>query len=202
MPVVQNEWFGGNDVVKIAREMIGMEIFSQMSEGVVSGIITETEAYAGVEDRASHAWNNRRTPRTEIMYREGGTLYIYLCYGIHSLLNIVTNQTDIPHAVLIRGLIPKSGQDMMLKHLKWKRFKSSDLYGPGNVAKALGMHHSDSGMILNKMSEQTGKKVWIEQADSAKLTDHIIVGTRIGVNYAGKDALLPYRFMLDQNKIK
>lgn len=194
--MIPNSWFCGGDVVEIARAMIGMEIFTETPEGIVSGIISETEAYAGAEDRASHAWNGRRTARTETMFQEGGTVYIYLCYGIHSLLNIVTNKRDIPHAVLIRAMKPVSGAELMLRRLQRDVFKPSDLYGPGNVAKALGMHFSDSGIKLGRSLPASPKKIWIEKAKTPIAPEEIAAGKRIGVDYAGFDALLPYRFTL------
>src|SRR5260221_14728938 len=88
-----------NDVVKISRELLGKVLITNFQNKITAGVITETEAYEGITDRASHAYNNRRTPRTEIMFRKGGTAYVYLCYGIHSLFNVVTNKENIPHAV-------------------------------------------------------------------------------------------------------
>ena len=185
--------FSGTDVVQIARDMLGMELFSQTSEGITSGFIVETEAYAGITDKASHAWNGRRTARTEIMYAQGGTIYVYLCYGIHSLFNVVTNKIDIPDAVLVRAIKPVTGIELMLKRLKKDRLKATILYGPGNVTKALGIHFSQSGMILGK-SDSNGNKIWLEQGLSPIYPTETAVGKRIGVDYAGEDALRPYRF--------
>jgi DNA-3-methyladenine glycosylase len=187
--------FSGTDVAQIARDMLGMEIFSKTSEGITSGIITETEAYAGITDKASHAWNGRRTARTEIMYAQGGTIYVYLCYGVHSLFNVVTNKIDIPDAVLLRAIYPVSGMELMLKRLKKEHFKNNMLYGPGNVTKAMGIHFSQSGMILGQ-PDAAGNKIWIEKRASPMSESNIAIGTRIGVDYAGEDALRPYRFTL------
>lgn len=196
MSVIPLSWFRNEDVVSIAREMIGMELFSITSEGTASGIITETEAYAGVTDKASHAWNGRRTARTEIMYRNGGTVYVYLCYGIHSLLNIVTNRENTPHAVLIRAIEPTAGQELMAYRLNRTHWKPGILYGPGNVAKAMGIHYTDSGMVLNAPSSGHAKKIWIEAGITPLPSGRIVADKRIGVDYAKEDALLPYRFTL------
>ena len=186
--------FSGTDVVQIARDMLGMELFSQTDEGVASALIVETEAYAGITDKASHAWNGRRTARTEIMYAQGGTIYVYLCYGVHSLFNIVTNKTDVPDAVLVRAVKPVKGIELMLKRLKKENLKNDLLYGPGNVTKAMGIHFSQSGMTLGKPAPDEINKIWIEQGTSPICDAQIATGKRIGVDYAAEDALRPYRF--------
>ncbi|MDD4847330.1 MAG: DNA-3-methyladenine glycosylase [Bacteroidales bacterium] len=192
MKPVSNTFFCRADVVAIAREMIGMEIFTNINQQKVGGIITETEAYSGETDHASHAFGGRRTPRTEIMYHQGGTLYVYLCYGIHSLLNIVTNNMGIPHAVLIRGIEPVCGELLMLQRLKKEKRTNKTFYGPGNVAKALGIHYSQSGMLLEKNNSDFS--VWIEPRKNQIDDDDIVAAPRIGVDYAGEDAMLPWRF--------
>ena len=103
---LKREFYLREDVVQIAKELLGKVLFTNIGGKITAGIITETEAYAGITDRASHAYNNRRTARTEVMYAVGGTSYVYLCYGIHHLFNVVTNKKDIPHAVLIRAIKP------------------------------------------------------------------------------------------------
>ena len=185
--------FSGTDVVQIAHDMLGMELFSQTAEGITSGLIVETEAYAGITDRASHAWNGRRTARTEIMYAQGGTVYVYLCYGVHSLFNVVTNTINVPDAVLVRALKPVRGIELMLKRLEKENIKNDVLYGPGNVTKAMGIHFSQSGMFLGK-SDNAGRKIWIERGMSPISESAMTTGKRIGVDYAGEDALRPYRF--------
>jgi DNA-3-methyladenine glycosylase len=188
--------FSGTDVVQIACDMLGMELFSQTGEGITSGLIVETEAYAGITDKASHAWNGRRTARTEIMYAQGGTIYVYLCYGVHSLFNIVTNKIAVPDAVLVRAIKPVTGIELMLKRLKRENPKNNILYGPGNVTKAMGIHFSQSGMTLGKPTPDGVHKIWIEQGTSPIGNAEIATGKRIGVDYAGEDALRPYRFTL------
>ena len=128
------------DVVLIAKELLGKYLFTNFDGIFTGGIITETEAYNGVIDRASHAFGERRTARTEIMYSEGGTAYVYLCYGIHSLFNVVTNKKNNPHAVLIRAIHPTHGIEHMLRRRKMPRFKKNLSDGPGKVSEALGIH--------------------------------------------------------------
>lgn len=173
------------DVVTIARELIGKVVFSSIDGVLTGGIITETEAYRGPEDKASHAYNNRRTARTEVMFCEGGIAYVYMCYGIHFLLNVVTNSKDIPHAVLIRALHPIEG----IKQMEERRKTPKNLCkGPGSVCQALGINRSHNGLSLQK------PPLWIE--DHGHTIDTIEVGPRIGIDYAGEDARLPYRFFL------
>jgi DNA-3-methyladenine glycosylase len=161
---------------------------------MTAGIITETEAYNGIIDKASHAYGNRRTNRTEIMYRSGGCAYVYLCYGVHSLFNVVTNKEDLPHAVLIRAIQPLHGIEIM--ELRRGKLRSTKAFtgGPGTVSQALGIHYSASGLSLME------SKIWIEDQQIKIQKSNIIAGPRIGVDYAGEDALLPYRFRVE-NKI-
>lgn len=177
------------NVVDIAKELLGKIVYTRLNnEGITGGIIVETEAYAGIIDKASHAYGNRRTKRTETMYCEGGVVYIYLCYGIHSLLNVVTNKKDIPHAVLIRGIKPIEGIDIMMKRCNKNDPNKLNGIGPGNVTKLLGVHYSLSGESL------MGSKIWLEDQGVKIASSKIVVDKRIGVDYAKEDAELPYRF--------
>lgn len=184
-----------SDVVTIARELIGMKLCTCFDGNLTSGIITETEAYAGVTDKGSHAYNGRRTQRTEIMFREGGLAYIYLCYGMYSLFNVVTNAKDIPHAVLIRAIKPIDGIETMLQRTGKKKVDKNFLNGPGKLTKALGLHFSQTGTSLY------GHEIWIETTDFRYPEKELNVTPRIGIDYAGEDALLPYRFVLN-DKVK
>jgi DNA-3-methyladenine glycosylase len=190
-------FYVSSDVVTIARELLGKYLFSKVDGIITGGIITETEAYAGVEDKASHAWNGRRTERTEVMYAEGGTAYIYLCYGVHSLFNVVTNRKDIPHAILVRGIRPVEGIETILKRLGKVNYAEGLTSGPGKVTKALGIHFSQSGTDLTVKPMDPGTKgIWIEDRKFEHSEYRLEVTPRIGVDYAGKDAMLPYRFVL------
>lgn len=188
------DFYQRSNVVKIARELLGKIVFSFVDGKTTAGIITETEAYNGEIDRASHAFGGRRTARTEIMYKAGGTAYVYLCYGIHSLFNVVTNKENIPHAVLIRAIYPVVNfKEMQKRCTNTKSPKEKICIGPGTVSQALGIHYSHSGKSL------LGKEIWIEETGIKIPANKIISGPRIGVDYAGKDALLPYRFRVLDN---
>ena len=177
--------------VEVARQLLGKELCTNINGKLTSGIITETEAYMGVDDKASHAWNNRRTQRTEIMYCQGGVAYIYLCYGIHSLFNVVTNIQDVPHAVLVRSISPKRGIELIKKRRPVNKPLKQIASGPGMVSQALGIDCSMTGTSL------LGNKIWIENSDLQILSKQITTTARIGVDYAGPDAMLPYLFIIN-----
>jgi DNA-3-methyladenine glycosylase len=182
------------DVVKIAKELLGKILVTQFDGITTSGRIVETEAYAGAVDRASHAYGGRRTSRTEVMFADGGKAYIYLCYGIHHLFNVVTNKKEVPHAVLIRALEPLHGIDAMLSRTGKKKPDFTLTKGPGNVSKALGIstHHTGSDLGSNEI---------FIMDDGFRLANKDILSTaRIGVDYAGQDAKLLYRFIVKGNK--
>lgn len=178
------------NVVKIAKELIGKIIVTQFNGIRTSGRIVETEAYAGEIDRASHAWGGRKTNRTKIMYEHGGHAYVYLIYGIHHLFNVVTNSKDIPHAILVRAIEPMEGIETMLVRTGKKKLDHTLTRGPGNVSKALGIFTKHTGLSL------LGKEIYIAEDDFVVSKKDIIPTPRIGVDYAGKDAALLYRFIL------
>ena len=179
-----------SDVCCIAKDLIGKLLVTTFDNMVTAGRIVETEAYKGAEDRASHAWNGRRTNRTEIMYAPGGLAYVYLCYGINHLFNVVTNAEDKPHAVLIRGVEPLSGIDGMLLRTGKPKPDHTLTKGPGNVSKALGIYTKHTGISLQS------NELFIADDGFKIKTSQIIATPRIGVDYAGPDALLLYRFIL------
>ena len=189
------------DVVSLARELLGKRLYSRIDGKQTSGIITETEAYAGVTDRASHAYGGRRTHRTESMYSKGGIAYVYLCYGMHSLFNVVTNTEGIPHAVLIRAIQPSDGIEKMEQRRGREMIGNGFSNGPGKVAKALGILYSHSGIDLTRIPSDPGKPaIWIEDDGEPILPEEIHITTRIGIAYAGDDAKLPYRFLLKKRR--
>ena len=191
-----NAYFLQDDVVKIARDLLGKVLCTNINDQFTSGVIIETEAYAGVNDRASHAYGGRRTARNEVMYHEGGKAYVYLCYGIHHLFNVVTNLEGIPHAVLIRGIAPLDGIPIILQRRKARYLHDELTTGPGKVSSALGIHTSLNGMAL------TGNTLWIEDRGLKFEDNEVSIGPRIGVHYAGEDALLPYRFWVIRDVVK
>lgn len=183
-----------NDVVQIARELLGKILVSRFDGVLTAGRIVETEAYNGVIDRASHAFGGRRTKRTEVMYANGGIAYVYFTYGMHHLFNVVTNKADVPNAVLIRALEPLIGIEEMLLRTGKQKADYTLTKGPGNAAKALGITTKHTGYSL------LGNQLFIVD-DGYKVNEENIIATpRIGVAYAKEDALLPYRFYIKDNK--
>lgn len=181
------------DVIQIARELIGKIVVTNIGHQLTSGRIVETEAYVGLVDRASHSFNGRRTARNEHMYAGPGTAYIYICYGLHQMLNAVTNKKDIPDAVLIRAIEPINGIDIMLARTGKPKPDHTLTRGPGNVGKALGVNKGMSGTPL------TGERIYICDDGFAVPPDDLGNSRRIGVEGAGKDAALPYRFYFRNN---
>lgn len=196
--ILPRSFYTRPEVVDIARELLGKVLYTSINGQVSAGIITETEAYAGITDKASHAYNNRRTSRTETMYLNGGTAYVYLCYGIHSLFNIVTSVTDHPHAVLIRGIEPLHGIEVMKLRSGKMKLSPQDGIGPGKVARLLGIAVMHSG--LDMCIAGTGDRIWVQDEAIQVQETEIIAGPRVGVDYAGEDALLPYRFRWIEKK--
>jgi DNA-3-methyladenine glycosylase len=193
MKKLEKDFYQRKDVVKIAKELLGKILVTNWEGIITSGRIVETEAYAGMIDKASHASGGRRTARNKIMYGQGGYAYVYLCYGIHHLFNVVTNSEDIPHAILIRALDPLEGIEEMLLRTDKKKLDSTLTKGPGNVSKALGIFTKHSGMSL------LGDKIFIGHDGETYSKKEIASSPRIGVDYAGADALLPYRFYIKGN---
>ena len=183
-----------DNVLAIAEELMGKILVTQWSGFITSGRIVECEAYNGIIDKASHAFGGRRTSRNEIMYGHAGAAYIYLCYGIHHLFNVVTNKKDIPHAILIRAIKPVKGIDVMMKRRKKKQFDDTLTKGPGSLSVALGIHTSQSGHSLQS------KEMFIADDGFRYSAKEIFTSPRIGVDYAGKHALWPYRFYIKGNQ--
>ena len=190
MKKLGKDFYREENVVRIARELLGKVLMTNVDGMVTGGIITEAEAYNGVVDKACHAYGGRRTPRTEVMYSPGGMSYVYLCYGMYSLFNVITGRQDVPHAVLIRAIQPMHGVEVMAKRRKLAPGAENLAGGPGTLSIALGIHYKKhNGLSL------LGRDLWIEEHTSVK-PSMIQSGPRIGVESAGKDALLPYRFVL------
>ena len=180
-----NREFYRRSALIVARELIGKKLICHNEEGKTSGIIIETEAYMGVDDAASHSYQNRRTKRTEAMFSDGGRAYIYLIYGMYLCFNVSTNLKDVPEAVLIRALEPTDGIELM----KQRRNKHSlkDLCsGPGKLTQAMGISMRHYNIDL------CGDELYIETTD---LKPKIESTKRINIDYAGEAANYPWRFV-------
>lgn len=187
-----DSFYQRTNVVKIARELLGKVLFTNVDGIITGGIIVETEAYSWKE-KGCHAYGAKKTQRNAVMFEEGGCTYVYLCYGMHHLFNIVTNQPGVPEAVLIRAIEPLHGVDeMFLRRGKLKNnFHLTS--GPGKLTKAMGIDRKLNGKSL------LADEVWVEDAGRTVANKNIIASARIGIDYAGEDALLPWRFTIKGN---
>lgn len=188
------EYYQNEDVVSLAKDLLGKVLYTKIGEEITAGIIVETEAYFGVKDKASHAYGGRRTRRTETMYGEGGVAYVYLCYGMHHLFNVVTSVKDDPHAVLIRGIEPILGLEIIEQRRNMSRLKGAISAGPGSAAKALGIDKTFNAKNLS------GEEIWIEDHGIRYAEEDIAATPRVGIAYAKEHALLPWRFFIKGNK--
>jgi len=194
MKKIPLSFYTRKDVVEIAKDLIGKIIVTNFDGSITSGRIVETEAYVAITDKASHSFGGKRTARNEHMYAAAGTAYVYICYGMHQMMNIITNDKNIPDAVLIRAVEPLEGIDIMLKRTGKNTLDKTLTRGPGNVGKALGIfkHHSGNHLL--------GNKIYLMNDDTKIKEEQIGTSVRIGVEGAGADSLLPYRFYLKGNK--
>lgn len=186
------DFYTRTDVNEIARELLGKVLFTRFDDGVTGGIITEVEAYCGRNDKACHANNNRRTRRTEIIYHQGGKAYVYLCYGIHHLFNVVTNVEDVADAILVRSVVPFEGRQTMIRRRRLENRKGKIASGPGAMSQALGIKTHHYGVDL------LGDTIWIEDRGINFTDQQVITGKRIGVEYAGEDAEKPWRYYINE----
>jgi DNA-3-methyladenine glycosylase len=184
------EFYLRNDVVEVSRELLGKVLCSNSNGEITKAVITETEAYAGINDKASHAYGGRRTNRTEPMFGQGGTAYVYLCYGIHHLFNVVVGDVDVPLAILIRAAKPVQGLDVMRQRRKAPGSGEIFLRGPGILSQALGIRTELTGTSLLEDC------IWIEDQQIAVRSQDITIGPRIGIDYAQEDAKRLYRFSI------
>lgn len=194
MKKLTKDFFLQENIFEISKELLGKIIVTKFDDIITSGRIVELEAYNGIVDGASHAYKGKRTMRNEVMYAEAGTAYVYICYGIHHLFNIITNKKDTPHAILIRSVEPMDGKKEMMKRRGVLKDEYSLTKGPGSLSKALGISIAHNGLLL------TGKNIFIADDGFSISENKIATSPRIGVESAGKDALLPYRYYIRGNK--
>ncbi|NME35388.1 MULTISPECIES: DNA-3-methyladenine glycosylase [Fusobacterium] len=184
--------FYTRDTITVAKELLGKIIVKKREDGeIFSGRIVEVEAYLGIRDKACHSYNDRRTKRTEVMYKEGGYSYVFLIYGMYQCFNVITSYEGNPEAVLIRGIEPLINKEKMFEERKVKKEKDIS-NGPGKLTKALRITKLDNGIDLTE-----DKNLWLED-DGYKVKD-IVETTRIGIDYAEEDRLKPWRFYIKDN---
>ena len=190
--ILPESFYQKDDVVAIARSLIGKGLCSFIEGKFTRGMIVETEAYDGLKDRACHSYGGKRTQRTEVMYDKGGICYIYLCYGMHHLFNIVTNKKGRADAVLIRAIHPTDGEALMLKRRSMKKIIPALTAGPARFSQAMGLSIKYNGYNL------TEKPIYLDKGYSIPARK-IQSAPRVGIDYAGQDAFLPWRFYLQDD---
>ena len=187
------EYYQNEDVIALAKDLLGKVLYTHIDGQISAGIIVETEAYYGIKDKASHAYGGRRTNRTETMYSAGGVAYVYLCYGMHHLFNVVSSVKDDPHAVLIRAVEPLIGKELMEERRGMPVSRPAVSSGPGSAAKALGIDRTFNQKDLS------GNEIWIEDHQVRYMDEEIVACPRVGIAYAQEHALLPWRFFVKGN---
>lgn len=188
--ILPRSFYLDEDVVGLSRALLGKVLVTKINNVVTAGVIVETEAYRGAEDKASHAYNNRLTDRTKTMFLAGGVGYVYLCYGLHHLFNIVTAGENVPHAVLIRAISPLVGIETMAKRRKMPQMNPHLTSGPGKMSQALGITKALDGCDLTKAP------IWVEDHGIKIAKKAIVAGPRVGIDYAEEHRDLPWRFRL------
>jgi DNA-3-methyladenine glycosylase len=184
--------FFNRPTLLVSKELLGKFLVSEYRGHKLSGMIVETEAYVGTNDKASHAFKGRRTKRNEVEYGPGGHVYIYLVYGLHYQLNFVTAGIDQPECVLIRAIEPVEGIDVMRKMRKRKGLRELT-NGPGKLCQAMGLTRSQNGLDLCKK----GVDLYIEDRGTKIPPERIKKGPRIGIDYAGpKWSKVHWRFWI------
>ncbi|NND06920.1 MAG: DNA-3-methyladenine glycosylase [Saprospiraceae bacterium] len=192
--VLSADFFMQDDVLAISQALLGKHLYSKVGGVTTSGIIVETEAYRAPEDKASHAYGNRRTKRTATMFLPGGICYVYLCYGIHHLFNVVTGAAEKAHAILIRALEPCVGIEVMQSRRQQHRKPDELTSGPGKLSQALDITMQQNGQLLDG-----SQHIWIEDHGQVIDPEHIIRSPRVGVDYAEECAAWNWRFRIKDN---
>lgn len=192
--ILPQSFYEKDDVVSIAKDLLGKIIRTEINGHITTGIIVETEAYRGPDDRGCHAYNHRITPRTKTMYMKGGHAYVYICYGMHPMMNVVTGPEGSAHAVLIRAIEPTSGNDIMVQRRGMEKLTATTTNGPGKLAVALGIEKSMDACLLNGSAPITILDGITIQADN------MYSGPRVGMTkHVGDCAHRPWRFYIKEN---
>ena len=185
--------FYQRELLRVAKDLLGKVLVKYDSDIILAGKIVEVEAYHGDFDKAAHSYNGV-TKRTEVMFKEGGYLYVYFTYGAHHCCNVVTGKKGQGTAVLIRAVEPISGVDLMIKNRFKRKLKSEkEIFnltsGPGKVCQAFGIDRSHSGIDLN------GNKIFI--LENTRIPNKEIgISKRIGIT---RSTDLQWRFFIKDN---
>ena len=189
--MIPKKYFQNPDILFLAKDLLGKVLCTDFNDEYCEAIIVETEAYKAPEDKGSHAYQNLRTKRTEIMFEEGGYAYVYLCYGIHAMVNVVTGPKNMAHAILIRAVEPLKNVAIMADRVRTKKKNELLGSGPGNVCKAMGIatRHNAEKLYLKG-------NIWIEDRKESIDKSNIISSPRVGIKYADEWAYKNWRFYI------
>jgi len=195
--ILAPSFYQRDDVLAISKELLGKHIYTSFDGIITGGVIVETEAYRAPDDKACHAYGNKLTERTKTMFLEGGTLYVYISYGMHRMINVVTSTNGKAHAILVRAVEPIKGIDKILQRRQHDELKYNTMNGPGKSAMALGVEECHDGSFL--CNKDCG--IWIEDVGSIIKDNEIVIGPRVGMSiHTGVDAHRPWRFYIKDNK--
>ena len=195
MSILSKDYYQTSNAIKLAKDLLGKVISSEIDNKLCSGRIVETEAYMAPEDKASHAYGMKRTKRTETMFLSGGRSYVYLCYGMYHLFNIVSGKADVPHAILVSAIEPLQGIDQMLKRRGMLNLLPNVSNGPGKLSQALGITKKDNDIDLAK-----GKRIWISDDGIRFKIKETIASPRVNIGYAQEYISKPWRFRVMNSK--
>lgn len=195
LALIPSIFYQTDDVVSMARKLLGKTVLTRTPQGICTAKIVETEAYRGPDDRGCHAYGGRYTERTKTMYKQGGTAYVYMCYGIHPMLNVVTGPEGHAHAVLIRAVQPLDGIELM-KIRRQTEVIESLTSGPGKLTVAMGItRHMDGVSLFDTYSPV----IILDNSDTIDNTN-IVEGPRVGMSkHVGSCSHRPWRFYLKGN---
>ena len=172
-----------------AKKLLGKKLLISHGDKILGGYIVETEAYLGFIDMAAHAYNGKRTPKVESLYKQGGTIYVYTMHG-HNMINIVMQEEGVPQGVLIRGIEPTDGIEYM--HINRHAEGYNLTNGPGKLTKAMGITRELDGTTINLGKVSLDKK-------NCKIPKKICTSSRIGIPNKGEWTDKPLRFYVDGN---
>jgi DNA-3-methyladenine glycosylase len=193
--ILSRNFYEGDDILAISKSLLGKKLCTNIEGDFTSGIIVEAEAYKAPEDKASHAYGNKITPRTKTMFSGPGTGYVYIIYGMYHLFNVISGPVGTAHCILIRAIEPLDGIDIMQRRRGMPKLQKSLTNGPGKFSIAMGIHKNFDGTDLTHKSD-----IWIEEAWPEVDESEIIVGPRVGMSTAEECSNWPFRFRIRNNK--
>lgn len=193
--ILNRDFYESINILEISKSLLGKKLCTNIEGNYCSGYIVETEAYKAPEDKASHAYMNKLTPRTATMFSQAGTAYVYIIYGTFHLFNIITAPEGIPHCILIRAVQPIEGVDIMIGRRGIMSPAHKLTNGPGKFSIAMGINKNLNGTDLTVRDG-----IWLEEGLPQCKADEIVIGPRVGMSTAGESSNWPFRFRIKDNQ--